>query len=243
MADDRDSFHPLGAVIDLVVAAAVGLVAGRVARWAADADGRRRARHPISGRADGPGRAPLEAITVALVVLLVVAFGRSWELAPAVVVVTASVATGVTDLRSHRIPDRIVGPSLVSCAIAMVTVATILGEPRQLWLAACGAATFGAILLGVHLSTPAGLGRGDVKFGVLLGAAIGWLHPTVLATVEAVVWSLLAASVLGLVSAVVAHRFGRHTDAVPLRRRRVAFGPAMSIATLGVVVAAETALR
>ena len=70
------------------------------------------------------------------------------------------------DLEHRIVPNRIVLP-----AAAIVLAAQLLDEPSLEWpLAALGAA--GGLLL-VALAYPKGLGMGDVKLALLLGAMLG----------------------------------------------------------------------
>lgn len=238
---------PAATAIAAVAVIAVGLVAGRLARRAADEDHRRR-----DGVAPPPGMI-IEVVTAVVLLVVVARFGIGWEVAPYVVVVTALIALSVADLRSHRIPDRILFPSIGISALVMTAAAAALGEPERLGWALSGAAGYGAVLLAVHLASPDGMGRGDVKLALLLGAAIGWLRAPAFDTALLVVWSLLAASALGLGGAVIARvvsrsgsmaRIGRVVDDAgrSLRRVRVPFGPALSGATIGIVVLSDTLL-
>lgn len=98
------------------------------------------------------------------------------------------VVLAVIDLRTRRLPNRIVLP-----AAALVLVAQIAIAPDR-WvewtLAAAGAFTF---LLAAALVNPAGMGMGDVKLALLLGAALGW------AVAPALFIGLAAAALAGVV--------------------------------------------
>jgi len=76
------------------------------------------------------------------------------------------VAVTATDLTHRIVPNRIVVP-----AAAIVLVAHTALEPRPEWaLAALGASFF---LFAAALAYPAGMGMGDVKLALLMGAALG----------------------------------------------------------------------
>ncbi len=223
--------------ISALVALAVGALAGRVARVAADRDTARRTGRP--GRSSGWG---IEVTTALALYAVTVALGPDPVLAPFPVVLAAAVAVTVTDLRHRRIPDRIVFPALALGAVIMAVAAVGSGQPERLSWAAWGAGLYGGVLGAVHAIRPAGLGRGDVKLALLLGGALGWLRPPLLDTVLLVVWALLAASLLGLVFAFAFRaRDGRAGAGlgerpVSLRTTEVPFGPALSGAALGVVL-------
>ena len=233
----------------VVAGIVVGLILGRVARGAADADSRRQRGFPLDARHGGPTR-PIgwpEVVAVVVVVMLLARFGPSWEVAPYLVVVLAGLATGITDLRSHRIPNRIVLPAMVACALTMAVAAVGLGRPERVLWAGVGAGLYGGILLAIHLASPRGMGRGDVKLAALLGAALGWLTPVSLATVALVLWALIAANALGLLLGLVGavlERRGRPGRTAPnVGSRAIPFGPPLSIATLAVVLLSTEFVR
>ena len=78
------------------------------------------------------------------------------------------VAISATDLTHRIVPNRIVLPAAV-----IVLVAQTVLEPSPEWpLGALGASVF---LLVAALAYPAGMGMGDVKLALLLGAMLGRL--------------------------------------------------------------------
>jgi len=82
----------------------------------------------------------------------------------------ALVAVSATDLEHHIIPNRIVVP-----AAAVVLAAQTALRPSPEWaIAAFGAS--GALFLAA-LAYPAGMGMGDVKLALLLGAMLGRTVP------------------------------------------------------------------
>jgi leader peptidase (prepilin peptidase)/N-methyltransferase len=85
------------------------------------------------------------------------------------VFVAALVATSVVDARTRRIPNRIVLPT--AAVVLAAQIATSPDRTLEWVLAALAAFLF---MLAVHLVYPAGLGLGDVKLALLLGAALGW---------------------------------------------------------------------
>jgi leader peptidase (prepilin peptidase) / N-methyltransferase len=121
-------------------------------------------------RACGAPISPLypavEALTAALVVACVLAFGlTSYGVLAAFFCVTL-VTLSAADLRYRLVPNRIVLP-----AAALVLVARTAIDPSVEWLlGALGASLF---LFVAALAYPKGLGMGDVKLALLLGAMLG----------------------------------------------------------------------
>jgi leader peptidase (prepilin peptidase) / N-methyltransferase len=108
----------------------------------------------------------VEFLTAVLIAGCVLAFGLSAEAAVAAFFCAVLVAVTATDLTHRIVPNRIVVP-----AAAIVLVAHTALEPRPEWaLAALGASFF---LFAAALAYPAGMGMGDVKLALLMGAALG----------------------------------------------------------------------
>jgi leader peptidase (prepilin peptidase)/N-methyltransferase len=102
-------------------------------------------------------------------------FGVSADAAVAALFCCALVAATATDLEHGVVPNVVVIP-----AAAVVLVAQTLLHPSVEWLIA--AVGSGAVLFGAALAIPAGMGMGDVKLGVLLGAMLGRWVPVALVT-------------------------------------------------------------
>lgn len=79
------------------------------------------------------------------------------------------VVLAVVDLRTRRLPNVIVLPA---AAIVLAAQIAIAPDRALEWIA--GALGAFAFLLAAALFNPAGLGMGDVKLALLLGAALGW---------------------------------------------------------------------
>ena len=108
----------------------------------------------------------VEAATAALAVASVVAFGQTAYAALAVGFCALLVTLSVIDVQHRIVPNRIVLPAAV-----VVLVARTVLEPSVEWaLGVLGAAGF--LFLAV-LAYPKGLGMGDVKLALLLGAMLG----------------------------------------------------------------------
>ena len=115
-------------------------------------------------------RYPLvELATAALVACCFLRFGVSARAFVAALFVAALVALSAIDLERRILPDAIVLPTT-----ALVVAAQIVLFPERAleWtIAALGASLFLFLAL---VAYPAGMGMGDVKLALLLGAALGW---------------------------------------------------------------------
>jgi leader peptidase (prepilin peptidase)/N-methyltransferase len=108
----------------------------------------------------------VEAATAALAVACVAVWGVTAYTALAVFFCAVLVTLSAIDLRRRIVPNRIVIP-----AAAIVLVAHTAIDPSVEWaLAALGASGF---LFAAALAYPKGLGMGDVKLALLLGAMLG----------------------------------------------------------------------
>jgi leader peptidase (prepilin peptidase) / N-methyltransferase len=160
-----------------------------------------------------PWKYPLvEFLTALLVGASVLAFGFSAEAAVASLFCAALVAVSVVDLERRIIPNRIVLPA----AAAVLAAQTLLFPSPEWALAAVGAALF---LFLAALAYPAGMGMGDVKLALLLGAMLGRTVPV------AMMIAMLAALVPAIVLLI------RHGSAA--RKMGIPFGP--SLAFCGIV--------
>jgi len=98
------------------------------------------------------------------------------------------IALAIIDIRTRRLPNRIVLPA---AAIVLVTHIAIAPEHALEWILAAAGAFL--LMFAAHLAHPSGLGLGDVKLALLLGAALGW------AVAGALVVGFLAAALAGIV--------------------------------------------
>jgi leader peptidase (prepilin peptidase) / N-methyltransferase len=156
-----------------------------------------------------PWKYPLvELVTAVLVGGCVLAFGFTAQAGVAAFFCAALVAVSVTDLERRIIPNRIVLP-----AAAVVLVAQTMLFPSPEWaLAAFGAALF---LFIAALAYPAGMGMGDVKLALLLGAMLGRTVPV----------AMMIGMIVALVPSVVL--FVRHGSAA--RKMGIPFGPFLAL--------------
>jgi leader peptidase (prepilin peptidase) / N-methyltransferase len=155
----------------------------------------------------------VELATALLVAACILDFGLSGRFVVAAFFCAVLVAVTATDLTHRIIPNRIVVP-----AAAVILVAQTALEPSPQWtLGALGAAGF---LFAAVLAYPAGMGMGDVKLALVMGAALGKTVPV------ALMLGMLAALVPSIIL------LARHGSAA--RKMGIPFGPFLS---LGSVVA------
>ncbi len=159
---------------------------------------------------------PAVAVVTCLLVLLALArFGPSARTLGAAFLLCVVAALTVVDLEQRRIPNRIVLP-----ATAAVLAAQFAVDPRGTPVLIAIALASGLFFCLPLLVSRGGMGMGDVKLAVLLGAALG--EAVVLAIGVAVFTAFLVAVVL------------LARDGVTARKSAIAFGPFLA---LGAVVA------
>jgi leader peptidase (prepilin peptidase)/N-methyltransferase len=155
----------------------------------------------------------VELATALLVAACVWAFGLSWEMVVAAFFCAVLVAVSAIDLTHRIIPNRIVLPAFV-----VVLVAQTLLEPSPQW--AIGALAASGFLFLAVLAYPAGMGMGDVKLCLLMGAALGKL--------------VAVALMVGMLAALVPAVFLLARHGSKARKMGIPFGPFLA---LGSVVA------
>jgi len=115
----------------------------------------------------------VELATAVLAAACVWKFGLTGQALVAAFFCAVLVAVAATDLTHRIIPNRIVLPATVVVLAGQTAL-----EPRPEWaLAALGAALF---LFVAAVAYPAGMGMGDVKLALLMGAALGRTVPVAL---------------------------------------------------------------
>ena len=155
----------------------------------------------------------IELATALLVAGCVLAFGLTGKAAVAAFFCCVLVAVSAIDAAHRIIPNRIVVPA---AAIALAANTALTLSPQ--W--AIGALAASGFLFAAALAYPAGMGMGDVKLALLMGAALG-------KTVSvALMVGMLAAMVPGVY---LLARYGKAG-----RKMGVPFGPFLA---LGSVVA------
>jgi leader peptidase (prepilin peptidase)/N-methyltransferase len=155
----------------------------------------------------------VELVTALLIAGCVLAFGLSAEAAVAAFFCAVLVAVSVIDLEHRIIPNRIVLPATV-----VVLAANSARDLSPKWAIAALAAS--GFLFAAALAYPAGMGMGDVKLALLMGAALG----------QTVSVALMA----GMLAAMIPGLFLIARHGAKARKMGIPFGPFLA---LGSVVA------
>jgi leader peptidase (prepilin peptidase) / N-methyltransferase len=157
----------------------------------------------------------VELVTALLLAACFLAFGLTADAFVAAFFVSALVVLSAIDFERHILPNRIVLPATV----VVLTVQLALHSDRAVeWIvSALGASLFLFVAL---LAYPKGMGMGDVKLALLLGAMLGY----------SVGFGLLVGMVAALVPSVAL--LARHGLAA--RKMAIPFGPFLAF---GAVVA------
>lgn len=163
----------------------------------------------------------VELVTALLVAACFLAFGWSGKAFVAAFFCAVLVTVSATDLAHRIIPNVIVLP-----AAALVLLAQTALEPSPEWaLGALGAFLF---LFVAAFAYPQGMGMGDVKLALLLGAMLGRTVPV----------ALMVGMLAALVPAVVL--LARHGAAA--RKMGIPFGPFLALGALVALFAGDRLL-
>jgi leader peptidase (prepilin peptidase)/N-methyltransferase len=153
----------------------------------------------------------VELVTALLIAGCVLAFGLSARMVVAAFFCAVLVAISAIDLTHRIIPNRIVLPAFI-----VVLAAQTLLEPSPEWaLAALGASGFLFLAVVIH---PAGMGMGDVKLALLMGAMLGKTVPVAL--------------MLGMLAALVPAAFLLARHGSKARKMGIPFGPFLALGSV-----------
>ena len=161
----------------------------------------------------------VELATAVLLAGCLLAFGVSLHAAAAAVFCAALVVVTATDL-SHRIVPNVVVLPAAAVVLALMTVA----EPSPQWAIAAAAAS--GFLFAAALAYPSGMGMGDVKLALLMGAALG----------RTVSVALLLGMVAALVPSIVL--LARHGSKA--RKMAIPFAPFLALGSVVALFAGGT---
>jgi leader peptidase (prepilin peptidase) / N-methyltransferase len=164
----------------------------------------------------------IELTTALLLVACVLAFGLTLRTVAAAIGCAALVVVTATDLERRIVPNRVVLP-----AAAAVLVLDTIWYPSPQW--AIGAFGLAGFLFLAALAYPGGMGMGDVKLALLIGALLGKTTPV--------------AFMLTLLLAIVPTVFliARHGSGA--RRLAIPFAPFLAAGAVITLFAGETILH
>ncbi|WP_217184356.1 A24 family peptidase [Streptomyces sp. AC495_CC817] len=133
----------------------------------------------------------------------------------------------VIDARTHRLPNRIVLPTLGALAGLAVVDAVVTGDAAALVRGAWGMLILGGFYALLRVLSGSGMGGGDVKLAAVIGLLLGWHGWQALAMGAASAFVLAALYALVLIGL-------RRADG----STRIAFGPWMVAgAIIGIAIA------
>ena len=157
-----------------------------------------------------PWRYPLvELLTGVCFLGTFLVYGPEWRSLQVAAFLAALIAVGFIDIDHRIIPDRIVLPGT---AIGLAT--SILLEPSDWWVYCVAALSAASFLLIIGLVWSGGMGFGDVKLALMMGAFLG----------AAVIVALFVGFLLGGVVGVVLLLTG-----VKKRKDKIPFGPYLAV--------------
>ena len=157
------------------------------------------------------------AVALPLVVFAFLRFGAGGRFAVAAFLIASLCLLSAIDLTERRLPNRIVLPS---AAVVLFAQTVLFPDQALEWtLAALGTSLLLLLLWCVY---PAGLGMGDVKLALLLGAALGS--------------AVLTALFLGAAAASVYAVFLLARDGAEARKQSIPLGPFLAFGAIVVVL-------
>jgi leader peptidase (prepilin peptidase)/N-methyltransferase len=204
------------------------------------------------GRRPSAARVPIVVATGVIFAVIAGVIGARWQLLPILVLASSLIALSAVDLARYRLPDRLVFPSL-GLSIVLLAVLSISNDAGDHLLRAVVTALAYSFLLFIpNIISPVGLAFGDVKLALLLGLFLGWSADSAIEAARLVIWAFLIGMMFGVLSGILVgigrRAFGsgflpdpdfpppEDGTLEPLLKTAVPFGPALALATLGLVV-------
>ena len=143
------------------------------------------------------------------------------QLAPLLVFLIVGGQLSLIDLRSHRLPNRLIVICTAGILALQITYCLATGTISAL---AQSGLTVGKIFTAyvlLYILSRGQLGMGDVKFAIPVGLIIGWFQPN--AWLISLLLTFLLAGLIGLIGLI-----SRKLD----RKSHIPFGPLMYIGSL-----------
>jgi len=165
----------------------------------------------------------VEVITGIAFFLAMWRFGLTWPLLVAWAFIAAMVAVAFIDYDHMIIPNKIVLPGAVLGLVASVAI-----DPQQWWVYLAGSVGAAAFMFILVMVWPGGMGSGDIKMALFMGAVLG-AH-----VIVALFAAFLFGSIAGIYIIVV--RKGS-------RKARIPFGPYLALGAVLAVFLGEMILR
>ena len=164
----------------------------------------------------------IELTTALLLVACVFAFGFTLKTAAAAIACGALVVATATDLERRIVPNKVVVPAGVAVLVLMT-----LYDPSPEWV--LGALGMSGFLFLAALAYPGGMGMGDVKLALLIGALLGRTAPV----------AMMIALFAALVPTIVL--IARHGSGA--RKMGIPFGPFLAFGAVIALFAGEAILN
>jgi leader peptidase (prepilin peptidase) / N-methyltransferase len=185
----------------------------------------------------GRQRTILSATGLLAMLSVIVRLDIGVEAVVAIALAPSLITSAAVDLRTHRLPDRLVTVGFVVAVFGGVIVAwqaPAAGPSAAMGVverAVCGSVAFSGILGLSRVLRPDGMGAGDVKLAAVLGCFVGVLAPTSTTALRQVLAAVVLACALTLIAGSVLNARQRCSlsSAVP-------FGPGLVASTWIVVL-------
>jgi len=165
----------------------------------------------------------VEAITGVAFVLALWRFGLEWPLLVSWAFIAAMVAVAFIDYDHMIIPNRIVLPGAVLGLVASITL-----HPQRWWVYVAGSLGAAGFLFVLALIWPGGMGPGDIKLALFMGAVLGAY------VMVALFAAFLFGSMVGIFMLLVQKRS---------RKEKIPFGPYLAMGAIIAALVGETLLN
>ena len=146
------------------------LTGGALNSWLGSA----RCTNPSACRPFGPARRVAPLTTAVVSAMVASAVGPRPELLVWLLLAPCAVTLAIVDWRVHRLPDALTLPMAGATLVLLGAAALSPGHHGSWQTAVFGAVTLGAAYLLLVLIHPSGMGLGDVKLALSVGAILGW---------------------------------------------------------------------